>query len=128
MKKRVKVVPMWLLLWDVIIIAIWVFRDNIAQALFKNALNSVISGQQPSDSNLLLKLLSYVPMIAIISIAITIILILANMGRKKQAAYIKEAMGESVVTAQSVPTAVSTPANTTTQVSSNANEGHMNLF
>ena len=128
MKKRVKVVPMWLLLWDVIIIAIWVFRDSIKQTLYKNALNNVLSGQQPGDSNLLFKLLSFVPIIAIISIAITIILILANMGRKKQAAYIKEAMGESAVTAQSVPTAVSTPANTTTQVSSNANEGHMNLF
>ncbi len=126
-RKKVSIIPLWLILADVITIGLWVFRDKVFEVLMKYTIGNFLSGNSV-NTGLLSKLYELIPVVAIIAIAITIIMILANLGKKKQAAFIKEAMSESTVTAQSVPTVISVPANAATQVPSDPNEGHMNLF
>lgn len=126
-KKKVSIIPLWLILVDVVTVGLWVFRDKVFEVLVKYTIGSFLSGNS-INTGLLGKLYKLIPVAAVIAIAITIIIILANLGKKKQAAFIKDAMSEPTVTAQQVPTVVSGSVNGASQISSNPNEGHMNLF
>lgn len=116
-KNKIKIIPKWLLIWDIIITTLFIFKGKLLGIFYKGPgiprLNSLKTIS--NLSNLL-------TIVFILTIVINVILILGNIGRRRKAEVLTNGINNAVKVIQENNTNIT--KNPTTQSS----EGHMDLF